>query len=368
MISLRFICGAALAVVGISASQTPAEEAEHFRVQQINDHVTAYVGLDPTIDLVDGNSYAIFSDDGIFVVDAHHLPVIARANIDHLRTLSNQPVEYLLITHWHGDHNTGSSAYVEAFPGVRIVAHTKTREILARRQPEWVKSFNEGEWDDYITSFDTLIAQKKSMYGDDMSPFEVSRYLRVMEMLRRYAPDSKDAMVTLPDVTFDREMTLHMGGREIRIINSGNANTPGDAWVWLPQDSILITGDVLVSPIPYCFGGFLDEWVKTLDVMLSLKPKWILPGHGEPMRDTTYLRQVRDCLADMDAQAKRGFDAGIRSADSLKMSLTLDDHRRAMCGDDPDCNYVFDYFMVEPAMKRLLKVLNKEIGDVDPGN
>jgi glyoxylase-like metal-dependent hydrolase (beta-lactamase superfamily II) len=357
-----------LVVALFTAARTVAAERIDFKVQKINEHVCAFITPDPSLDWVDGNSYAILTEDGVFVVDAHQSSLIADANIAEIRKLTTKPIRYLLNTHWHGDHNLENPVYKKAFPEIRIMSHWKTWEILERRCPEWVAATQAGEYDTYLTIYQGYLDSAKDESGKPLSDQYRRRYERIVEILKRYGPYAKQDECLLPDLTFDDDMTIYMGGREIEVRHDGRANTPGDAYVWLPQDSILITGDILVHPIPYCFGSFCEEWVAVLDTMLALKPKIILPGHGEPMFDTTYLRNVRDALASLVEQGKRGYAQGIRDADSLRTFIDMTQYRTTFAGDDFDRNWAFDNFMLRPAVGRLLRQLNNELGDDKKAN
>lgn len=347
---------------------TSAQDSTHFRVERINDHVYAFITPEPTLDWVDGNSYAILTDEAVFVVDAHQSSVIAEANISEIRKLTDKPVRYLLNTHWHGDHNLENPVYKRHFPEIRIISHWKTREILARRCPEWVAASKAGEYNSYLKYYQGLIDSGKDASGAAINDSYRRRYGKIVDILKRHGPYATQDECLLPDLTFDDDMTVHLGGREIEVRHDGRANTPGDAFVWLPQDSILITGDVLVHPIPYCFGSFYEEWVAVLDTMIALNPKIILPGHGEPQLDLTYLRNVRDALASMVEQAKRGYVQGIRNADSLTSFIDMSKHRAILAGEDFDRNWAFDNFMVGPSIGRLLKQMNGELGDDKKAN
>lgn len=366
----RFSRLAAVMLIGALMWTSPATAAERidFTVKKINDHVYAFITPDPTLDWVDGNSYAILTGDGVFVVDAHQSSLIADANIAEIRKLTDEPVKFLLNTHWHGDHNLENPVYKRAFPDMRILAHSKTREILSRRCPEWVASTQAGEYDTYLTIYQGYLDSAKDETGQPLTAPYRSRYERIVEILKRYGPYAKQDECLLPDLTFDDDMTFFMGERKIEIRHDGRANTPGDAYVWLPQDSILITGDILVHPIPYCFGSFFEEWIAVLDTMLALKPKIILPGHGEPMYDTTYLRIVRDAFASLVEQGKQGHAQGIRNADSLRTFIDMSSYRMKFAGDDFDRNWAFDNFMFRPAVGRLLRQLNNELGDDKKAN
>jgi cyclase len=365
LMSLGFACVAFLLMI---KAVGVAQQLEHFKMQKINDHVYAFIGWDPTLDLVDGNSYAVLTDEGVFVVDTHQPPICAEANIAEIRKLTNKPVKFILNTHWHGDHNMGNFVYKKAFPEAKIIAQTATREILARRQADWVKEAREGEYAKYIADFEKMLSDGKGYTGNPITEVERERIAKLMVILKKYDQDVRRDEVCIPDMTFEKNLTLYMGGVEIQIRHDGRANTPGDAYVWLPADSILITGDILVHPIPYCFGSNFDEWPAVMDTMLALKPKIILPGHGEVMTDTGYMRMTRDLLADMFGRSKRVYESGVTAADSLNKAVDMFDYRVRYTKGDPALEWVFDNYVVGPALPRILKILKNELGDDKKAN
>jgi glyoxylase-like metal-dependent hydrolase (beta-lactamase superfamily II) len=368
MTGLHNRLAACLSPLSFFVTSASAQQMEHFRMEKINDHVYAFIGSDPTLDWVDGNSFVIITDDGVLVVDSHQPPIVAEANIVEIRKLTGKPVKYLLNTHWHGDHNTGNFIYKREFPDIQIISHTKTREILSRRMSEWVNEARNGQYAGYITDYEKMLADGKSPNGRALNATDSSRANRLLALLKKYDQDVRRDTALIPNVTFDSRLTLHMGGTEIQIRHDCRANTPGDAYIWLPADSILITGDILVHPIPYTFGSFYDEWVNQLDTMLALHPKIICPGHGDIMRDTVYMRTVRDLFATIWTQGKKAYESGITTADSLGNSLDLASFRTILTGGDPVRDYLFRAYILRFLPNRLLHLLKGDIGNDLEGN
>src|SRR5688572_25606852 len=80
---------------------------------------------------MDGNAVAILSPDGVLVFDSNGTPAAAAAVLAGIRKLTDQPVRYVVNSHWHWDHWYGTETYTKAFPDVKVVAHEKTREMMA---------------------------------------------------------------------------------------------------------------------------------------------------------------------------------------------------------------------------------------------
>lgn len=330
---------------------------------RIADNVIGFIDPDPAGEWAISNSYAILTSAGTFVIDTQVAPVLTEAAINSIVQVSHLPISYLLNTHWHLDHNWGNRVYRSHFPDIRIIAHARTRAAMMRHCPEYLAMVKNGDYAKYRESARKLLADNKDASGKPLSDSDRRRSERLVAAMDKQLPSMQLIECDYPDLTFDHNLTLHLAETEIQIRHTSSANTPGDAFVWLPQQRILFTGDILVYPIPYCFGSYFEEWVQVLDTMLALKPALILPGHGEVMRDTTYLRTVRDLFASLVEQAKVGVANGITNADSLGSFINLEPFRARLAGDDPDRNWAWRNYVIAPAMGRIIKELRGTLGD-----
>ncbi|HEY8087204.1 MAG TPA: MBL fold metallo-hydrolase, partial [Polyangiaceae bacterium] len=105
---------------------------------KLADGVYGFIAPEPRADLVTGNSVLVIGDDGALVVDTGHFPSLARAQIAAIRRLTDQPVRYVVTTHWHPDHLFGNEAYRQAFPGVVFLGHAETRRLALLRDPAYI--------------------------------------------------------------------------------------------------------------------------------------------------------------------------------------------------------------------------------------
>src|SRR5215470_2309837 len=110
---------------------------------------------------LDGNSIAITSSDGTLVFDANGTPAAARAVIAEIRKITEKPVKYLVISHWHWDHWYGAEAYKEAFPGVKIISQERERRIMLGPVQEFNKSFLERDLPGYVEALKKKIAEEQ---------------------------------------------------------------------------------------------------------------------------------------------------------------------------------------------------------------
>jgi glyoxylase-like metal-dependent hydrolase (beta-lactamase superfamily II) len=170
---------------------------------------------------------------------------------------------------------------------------------------------------------------------------------------------------TFPNTTFAGSATLYAGGREIRVMHA-RAITPGDTYVFLPKEKVLITGDILVHPIPFAVGGsYPQEWIQTLQELDGLNVQTIVPGHGEAESDKSYLgrnlKLFRHVLADVTEAKGKGL-----SAEQTKSELV---GRTAAYGADLGIAESqlarFKGYFLEVFIDRAYRELERPLGD-DP--
>src|SRR5262249_8763111 len=107
-----------------------------------------------------GNTTVIIGERAVLVIDSAYLPSSAREDIAQIRQWTQVPVRYLLNTHWHPDHVRGNAAYMDAFPGLSIIAHAETMELM--------KVYETGNLDRYpkrIAAMRTALEQGKDLEG-----------------------------------------------------------------------------------------------------------------------------------------------------------------------------------------------------------
>jgi cyclase len=250
-----------------------------------------------------GNTTVIVGDRDVLVVDSCYLPSSAREDIAQIRRWTNKPVRYLVNTHWHADHTRGNAAYAEVFPSISIISQTATRELI------------KGNYADHPDNAVMIVQRDLPVYrrwlkaGKNDDGVALSTEDKKELEANLAGADSVVAEFTglvprLPNITFERELDLDLGGRQVQIRFLGRGNTAGDAIVFLPAEKILITGDLVVHPGPFMGSGFPTEWSQTLEKMIEMNPHVIIPGHGEILHDTAYLAQVRELAQTVVEQVK----------------------------------------------------------------
>ncbi len=126
----------------------------------------------------------------------------------------------------------------------------------------------------------------------------------------------------------------------------GRGNTNGDAVVYLPKEKIMITGDLVVYPIPYFYDGYPVEWTQTLQNLAALDANTIVPGHGPILQDKSHIYLIRDLIRSavdqMDERLRQTKPAMFQSFDDVNEAVDLTSFRQRFAGEDKDLGFAFD--------------------------
>src|SRR4051812_9905727 len=179
---------------------------------------------------LDGNSIAVLSTDGVLVFDTNGTPAASAAVLAEIRTLTDKPVRYVVNSHWHWDHWYGTETYQRAFPDVRVVTHEKNRAMMMGPAIEFNRSGLERDLPGYVASIEKRAATDPSV-------------MALAEEDRFFLEQKKAAHLVVPDQTFSDRLTIEMGERHIEVLNYGRGVTPGDTFVYLPNEKVLLLGD-----------------------------------------------------------------------------------------------------------------------------
>jgi cyclase len=239
--------------------------------KEIADGVFAYIqaGGPGISNLNISNAGLILGPEANVAVDALWAPPMTRDFIGHIRRTSKNPVDHLLITHHHGDHTYGAGFFRPA----EIVSHSRCREVLS-----------------------TMTVPDPERMRQAGSP---------------YAEDFVGLQLALPTLTYENEMTLYAGDREVRLLYCGPAHTVDDTLVYLPREKVLFAGDIAFYYVtPLAFQGHVSGWIKAIDRIAGMDVEVIVPGHG-PVGGKAELAEVREYMALVRREARRCFESGL---------------------------------------------------------
>ena len=207
----------------------------------------------------DPNTGIVIGDDAVMVIDTQATPVMAQDVIRRIREVTDKPIKYVVLSHYHAVRVLGATAYKPE----HVIASSDTYDLIVERGEADMKS--------EIERFPRLFRSVESVPG-----------------------------LTWPTLTFKGEMTLWLGKVQVKIMQLGRGHTKGDTVVWLPQDKILFSGDLVeYEATPYAGDAYFKDWPKTLDAIAALAPEKLVPGRGASLQTR---EQVEKGLA-----ATRGF-------------------------------------------------------------
>jgi glyoxylase-like metal-dependent hydrolase (beta-lactamase superfamily II) len=218
------------------------------------------------------NAGFIVTDSGVVLIDAMASPRQGEELVQAIRSVTSQPIKWLILTHHHPDHHFGAIVFRRL--GAKVIAHPD-RRVLA----------NEG-------GEDALMANWVRVVGlDAMRGFEFA--------------DVPDRPVTGTD-------TLRLGGRSLIITHPGAAHSAGDLMIWLPRERILFAGDVLVEDgVTMVVDGSSGLLLQALTAIDSLKPRDVVPGHGAiPVRPTALVARTREYITGLRTAMRSAVEQG----------------------------------------------------------
>jgi glyoxylase-like metal-dependent hydrolase (beta-lactamase superfamily II) len=246
------------------ASQADLDEKQ-VSFTQLSEHAWAYTAEG------DPNTGIVVGDDAVLVADTQATPAMAADVIRRIREVTDKPIRYVVLTHYHAVRVLGASAYQPQ----QVIASQDTYDLIVER----------GE------------ADKAS---------EIGRFPRLFRNVESVPPG-----LTWPTITFERKMTLWLGKLEVQILQLGRGHTKGDTVVWLPRDRVLLSGDLVeFDATPYAGDAYFQDWPGTLDRIAALRPRALVPGRGPALvgeqQVARGLELTRAFVTDLYASVKQG--------------------------------------------------------------
>ena len=297
---------------------------------------------------VTGNITVIEQSDGRVVIDSGGTAADGRRAVAFIRSITRKPVKALVYTHWHGDHPQGGSEIRAAWPRTRIISTVRTREALRTAALRYIGLRPDERFETInLNQVSGLITQWDAMASNPANDEETrTRYRNAVAEVRARRLDWRGTHLVMPTETFTNELLLDDRERPVRLMFLGRANTDGDAIAWLPNERIVVTGDVVVHPIPFGFYSFPGEWIAVLERIKALNYRILVPGHGEPQTDTVYIDRIGATLRDLRAQIGPLARQGL-SLEQVRERVDWNP-QRDIFGDTPRNRLLIDAFWLTP--------------------
>ena len=262
---------------GMARAQLKQPLLSDENLKRVSDHVYVLEGF-PNVVYVIGSRATLVVDTGL---GERNGATVMRAG----QKLAKGPILYLTTTHYHSEHTTGE----QAFPADAIIIRNTVQQ----------EEMNKG----------------------------VGAH---MEAFRKMSTQNFDLLQNVkfrpPDVLFDREAKLDLGGVTARLFYVGPAHTKGDELIFVEEDSVLIPGDIVqkdIFPIMPNTDASIKGWLSILDNMEALHPKFIVPDHGAPIVDASQIETQRAYFLALQARALELKKQGV-SADDAGKTITAE--------------------------------------------
>jgi glyoxylase-like metal-dependent hydrolase (beta-lactamase superfamily II) len=249
------------------ASQADLEE-KRISFDRLSDHAYAYTAEG------DPNTGIVVGDDAVIVIDTQATPVMAQDVVRRIREVTDKPIRYVVLSHYHAVRVLGASGY-------------KPQEVIASRD-----------------TYDLIVER-----GEADMKSEIERFPRLFR-----AVESVPGL-TWPTIVFEKRLTLWLGNLQVELLQLGRGHTKGDTVVWLPQDRVLFSGDLVeYEATPYTGDAYLSDWPDTLDAIEALNPAKLVPGRGAALMTPADVRAglngTRMFIETMYESVKRGVALG----------------------------------------------------------
>jgi glyoxylase-like metal-dependent hydrolase (beta-lactamase superfamily II) len=267
----RGFAAAVLALVLFAAASAQAQG-----LKKIAENVYAYEGAK---NATPQNSYAanvgvVVTKEGVIVIDALISAKEGKRLLRDIRTITDKPVRYVVLTHAHLDHALGACVLTDA--GALLVSHELERAYLERKGQGML---------------------------DKAAEFGLSK------------EDMAGTRIALPSITFTERLTLRLGGETVELIHQLPSHSTGSTLVLLPRQKVLFTGDVLFTDFhPFLGEGDIPAWAKTLDAIQAMDLNVIVPGHG-PLSTQKDVAAMKDYILLFDAKARELAAQGLAPKD-----------------------------------------------------
>ena len=237
--------------------------------ERLSEHAWAYTAEG------DPNTGIVIGDDAVLVADTQATPAMAADVIRRIREVTDKPIRYVVLTHYHAVRVLGASAYRPQ----QVIASQDTYDLIVER-------------------------------GEADRASEIGRFPRLFRNVETVPPG-----LTWPTITFSGKLTLWLGKLEVQLLQLGRGHTKGDTVVWLPGERTLLAGDLVeFDATPYAGDAYFQDWPRTLDAIAALKPLALVPGRGPALEGEAQVREglavTRAFVSELYASVKAGADAG----------------------------------------------------------
>jgi len=245
-----------------------AQEYEHFKVITLGDGIYAAIHKEGGHAICNAGIVDLGTETLIF--DTFMTPQAAEELLLAVAQLGLPQIRFVINSHCHNDHIRGNQVFDES---VFIISTEKTRELIETQEPQQI----EKEKIYAPQRYHELTVEKASSKDLERNK-ELQMWLGYYDGMMKSHPI---LVTTLPFITFKEEFSIRGSSRKVELIEFSDGHTASDMVMYLPEEKILFTGDLLfVDSHPYLGDGNLQHWIKNLETIKEMEAETMIPGHG----------------------------------------------------------------------------------------
>lgn len=335
----RALFAIAISVFAATAVANPFE----YSWQQLAPNVFAGIRQDPFELPQEGNTLFVVTDAGVVVFDAGGSPLMGESIVAKVRSVTKQPITHVVISHWHGDHMRGLQSIRAAFPNVSIISTPFARDLIASSQDKWLKR-RVSMVPNIRKAFNAAFEKKVDMSGRPLIAAEEAWLRKGLAITDDLDRENQRTAFVVPNTTFTDRIVLFLGSTEIQLLHPGKAHTAGDVILWLPQEKILATGDIVNGPVPLMPSPYARDYIDVLGRLKALGFATLVPGHGAIERDTAYIDLLVELFESATKQMRASLAKGT-AKDAAIASIDLSAIEPKFTHGDPFLKNRFDDYV-----------------------
>jgi cyclase len=342
----------ALAAVAALVTAPPALAADPFEMEWRELARGVWVGVRPVSYRapVVTNTTVVIGSQGVLVFDAAGLAIQGERVVKKVAELTDKSITHIAISHWHGDHSMGDYAVLDRFPAAEVISHEFTSRYIASPNMDKVEPRDVDAENAYRAKVEKALATGVRSDGTPVTPTMRRFFEELVQDYDFVNHEITRRQVTRPTRTMSDKLVIDLGGITAELRHIAPGNTKGDMFLWLPEQRILATGDIVVRPTPYGFFSDPKSWAGVLRELKSFDAKYIVPGHGDVMTDAAYidlLAETMDLVAgQVDAQAKSG-----KSLDETRAAIDWTSVEERFTGGDGMLGFLFNIWFKIPIVE-----------------
>jgi glyoxylase-like metal-dependent hydrolase (beta-lactamase superfamily II) len=265
-----------------------------------------------------GNVAFLVAEETILVVDGGYSPSYGKQILEIIRTVSDKPIEYVVITHYHPDHIRGIQSYPET---AKVIAHEKLagnistlgqdrlNNDIENRYPEYIADLQE-QIDNYEENIETTLAELRTSITDT----------------KEQLAELKTVKLVTPDITFSDSLIIELEGEQVLLHYFGPGHTSGNTIVHFTKQKTIHLGDLFFNDaFPYIdfeAGSNTENWIWILKRVIDWELAAVIPGHGD-LADKGSIQKEINYLTDLREAVSQAISAG-KTLEESKSEIKLD--------------------------------------------